>query len=112
MRERFAEPDFGPFDVAVETGISLSYVQKLFTERGSTCTQCLHSLRLDCAAHLVHRRTLLGEAQPLSEVAYACGFSDHTYFARSFRRRFGCSPGRLAEERDRDAGEDRVCRKR
>jgi AraC-like DNA-binding protein len=77
----------------------------LFKERGTTCTQVLHSLRLDHAAQLVHRRTLLGKAQPLSEIAYACGYSDYTYFARSFRRRFGSSPGGLAAGNGRDAGD-------
>ncbi|MDB5447419.1 MAG: Transcriptional regulator, AraC family [Phenylobacterium sp.] len=96
MRERFADPDFGPFDVAVETGISLRYVQKLFTERGTTCTQFLYSLRLDRAAQLLDRRALLGKAQPLSEIAYACGYNDYTHFARNFRRRFGYPPGGLA----------------
>ncbi|HLZ82879.1 MAG TPA: helix-turn-helix domain-containing protein [Caulobacteraceae bacterium] len=96
MRERFAEPDFGPFDVAVETGISLRYVQKLFTERGTTCTQFLYSLRLDRAAQLLRRRAHLGNAQPLSEIAYACGYSDYSHFARNFRRRFGLTPGALA----------------
>jgi AraC-like DNA-binding protein len=96
MRERFADPDFGPFDVAVETGISLRYVQKLFTERGTTCTQFLYSLRLDRAAQLLRRRAQLGNGQPLSEIAYACGYGDYTHFARNFRRRFGSSPGGLA----------------
>jgi len=105
MRERFADPDFGPFDVAVETGISLRYVQKLFTERGTTCTQFLYALRLDRAAQLVRRRALLGKAQPLSEIAYACGYSDYTHFARNFRRRFGASPGALAAGQGQDAGD-------
>lgn len=96
MRERFADPDFGPFDVAVHTGISLRYVQKLFTERGTTCTQFLYSLRLDRAAHLLRRRAHLGNAQPLSEIAYACGYNDYSHFARNFRRRFGFPPGGLA----------------
>ncbi|HEY1929290.1 MAG TPA: helix-turn-helix domain-containing protein [Caulobacteraceae bacterium] len=93
MRERFADPDFGPLDVAVETGISLRYVQKLFTERGTTCTQFLYSLRLDHAAQLLRRRAHLGKAQPLSEIAYACGYNDYSHFARNFRRRFGFPPG-------------------
>jgi AraC-like DNA-binding protein len=105
MRERFADPDFGPFDVAVETGISLRYVQKLFTERGTTCTQFLYSLRLDRAAQLLGRRSLLGKAQPLSEIAYACGYSDYTHFARNFRRRFGFSPGGQAAGRGPIAGD-------
>ena len=93
MRERFADPDFGPLDVAVETGISLRYVQKLFTERGTTCTQFLYSLRLDRAAQLLRRRAHLGNARPLSEIAYACGYNDYSHFARNFRRRFGFPPG-------------------
>jgi hypothetical protein len=44
-----------------------------------------YSLRLDRAAHLLSRRS--GKAQPLSEIAYACGFGDYTHFARKFRRR-------------------------
>ena len=92
MRERFADPGFGPFDVALQTGISLRYVQKLFTERGTSCTQFLCSLRLERAAQLLRRRAHLGKAQPLSEIAYACGYNDYSHFARHFRRRFGLSP--------------------
>ena len=29
----------------------------------------------------------------LSDIAYACGFRDCTYFARRFRHRFGTTPG-------------------
>jgi AraC family transcriptional activator of tynA and feaB len=108
MRERFADPEFGPFDVAVETGISLRYVQKLFTERNTTCTQFLHSLRLDRAAQLLRRRSVLGKAQPLSEIAYACGYSDYTHFARNFRRRFRFSPGGLAVPEARPQARRRV----
>jgi AraC family transcriptional activator of tynA and feaB len=93
IRDRFADPDFGPREAAAEAGISLRYVQKLFTECGSTCSEYIYSLRLDHAAHLLHRRPLLGTRQPLSEVAYTCGFRDYPHFARSFRHRFGYSPG-------------------
>jgi AraC-like DNA-binding protein len=108
MRDRFADPNFGPFDVAVETGISLRYVQKLFTERGTTCTQYLYSLRLDRAARLMHRRSLLRTAQPLSEIAYACGYNDYTHFARNFRRRFGSSPGAFTARQGRNSSDEAV----
>jgi AraC family transcriptional activator of tynA and feaB len=36
---------------------------------------------------------LMKTGQPLSEIAYACGFRDYTYFARGFRQRFGTTPG-------------------
>jgi AraC-like DNA-binding protein len=93
-----ANPDFGPNEVAAETGISLRYLQKLFTERGSTCSEFIYSRRLDHAARLVNRRTSLGTNQPLSEIAYACGFRDYTHFARKFRHRFGHAPGAHSKE--------------
>jgi AraC family transcriptional regulator, positive regulator of tynA and feaB len=93
IKDGFADPDFGPREVAAETGISLRYVQKLFTARGSTCSEFIYSLRLDHAARLLHRRASLATSQPLSEIAYACGFRDYTHFARRFRHRFGYPPG-------------------
>jgi AraC family transcriptional regulator, positive regulator of tynA and feaB len=66
------------------------------TERGSTFSRFISSLRLDHAARLLHRRAFLNTSQPLSEIAYACGFNDYTHFARKFRHRFGSSPGARA----------------
>jgi len=100
-----ADPDFAPHDVATEAGISLRYLQKLFTERGSTCSELIYSLRLDQAAHLLRRRGSLGARQPLSEIAYACGFRDYTHFARKFRQRFGHPPGAHSESLGRSNDE-------
>jgi AraC-like DNA-binding protein len=88
ISDSFADPNFGPNGIATATGISLRYLQKLFTERNSTCSEFIYALRLDHAARLVHRRALLATNQPLSEIAYACGFRDYTHFARRFRHRF------------------------
>jgi len=41
--------------VAAEAGISLRYLQKLFTARGSTCSHYISSLRLEHAARLIER---------------------------------------------------------
>jgi len=104
VKEHLADPDFGPVEVAAATGISLRYVQKLCTARGTTCSELIYSLRLDHAAHLVRRRALLGASHPLSDIAYACGFRDYAHFARKFRQRFGCAPGTHAARHDRRAG--------
>jgi len=93
IKEGFSDPDFGPVEVAAEAGVSLRYVQKLLTERGTTCGEFIYSSRLDHAAHLLHHRALLRTGEPLSEIAYACGFRDYAHFARRFRKRFGHSPG-------------------
>lgn len=37
IKDRCADPDFGPAEVAAETGISLRHVQKILMARGSTC---------------------------------------------------------------------------
>ena len=96
IRDHFVDPDFGPCEAASEAGISLRYLQKLFTVRGLSCSHCIHALRLDHAACLLRRRAVTNTRQPLSEIAYACGFRDYTYFARAFRHRFGYPPGATA----------------
>jgi AraC-like DNA-binding protein len=96
IKDGFRDPDFGPVEVAVEAGISLRYVQRLLTGRGTTCGELIYSHRLDHAAHLLHRRALFGTGQPLSDIAYACGFRDYAHFARRFHKRFGYSPGAFA----------------
>ena len=93
IKDRFAEPDFGPCEVAAEAGISLRYLQKLFTHRGSTCSEFIYSLSLDHASRLLHRRAFLATSQTVSEIAYASGFRDYTNFTREFRHRLGRSPG-------------------
>ena len=93
IKDHFADAAFGPCDVAVEAGISLRYLQKLFTTRNSTCSHFIHSVRLDHAARLLERRSFLKTSQPISEIAYASGFGDYTNFIRKFRRRFGHTPG-------------------
>ena len=92
IKSRFADPGLGPADVAAEAGISLRYLQKLFTARGSCCSHFIQSIRLDHAARLLHRLELLETKQPLCEIARAAGFDDYAYFCRRFRDRFGCSP--------------------
>jgi AraC family transcriptional activator of tynA and feaB len=98
VADGFADPDFGPAEVAAATGISLRYLQKLFTQRSSTCRELIYALRLDHAALLLQRRASLRTGQPLSEIAYACGFRDYTHFARKFRQRFGYAPGRTPND--------------
>jgi AraC-like DNA-binding protein len=100
IEARFADPDLGPCEVAAEAGISLRYLQKLFTVRGSTCGRYISSLRLEHAARLLKRRASTKTGQPLSEIAYACGFRDYTHFARGFRQRFGYAPGAAGTRTD------------
>jgi AraC family transcriptional activator of tynA and feaB len=105
IKAHFADPDIGPSDVAAQAGISLRYLQKLFTLRGSTCSHFIYSVRLDHAARLIQRHAATKAEQPLSVIAYASGFRDYTHFARAFRHRFGYPPGAA---RTRATGDDSV----
>ncbi len=93
IKHGFADPDFGPCEIAADVGISLRYLQKLFTNRGCTCSGFIQSVRLDQAARSINRRASMKSGQPLSEIAYACGYRDYNNFARAFRQRFGHAPG-------------------
>jgi AraC family transcriptional regulator, positive regulator of tynA and feaB len=106
IRDRFVDPVLRPREVAAEAGISLRYLQKLFTQRGSTCSGFIDSLRLDHAAHLLRRRALADTRRSISEIALASGFNDYSYFSQKFRRRFGHAPRAHAEDRE-DEGRER-----
>ena len=93
INDHFAHPEFGPHEIAAEVGISLRYLQKVFTSRGFTCSGFIQSLRLNQAARSIKRRELMKSGQPLSEIAHACGYRDYRNFARAFRQRFGHAPG-------------------
>jgi len=67
--------------------------QNLFTNRGCTCSGFIQSVRLDQAARTIKRRWSTKSGQPLSTIAYACGYRDYTSFARAFRQRFCHAPG-------------------
>lgn len=101
VRGGFADPAFGPGDVADQAGISLRYLQKLFTQRNSTCTQFINAVRLDHALALLKRRSALRTSQSISDIAYASGYSDYTNFHRRFRCRFGQTPGSIGGEEGR-----------
>jgi AraC-like DNA-binding protein len=40
---------------------------------------------------------LAKSGQPLTEIAYACGFRDYAHFSRTFHIRFGCTPSAASE---------------
>lgn len=71
--------------VAARAGITERYLQQLIEAHGETFSHRLLRLRLDAAA-------LAKPAMRISEIAFACGFNDLSYFNRSFKKRFGESP--------------------
>jgi AraC-like DNA-binding protein len=89
--------------VARRQGISTSYVRKLFESEGTSFTDFVLSRRLA----EVHRalRDPRSADRAVSDIAYAAGFGDLSYFNRAFRRRFGDTPSAVrANEAGLSAG--------
>jgi AraC-like DNA-binding protein len=90
IRAGFADPAFSPHAIAAKFGLTPRYVQELLSGTGTSFTEHVLELRLQKArALLAHPRH---DRVKVSDIAYACGFNDISYFNRCFRRRFGASP--------------------
>jgi AraC-like DNA-binding protein len=90
IRADFSNPAFSPRHLARKFALSPRYVQALLHETGVSFTERVLELRLQKA------RTMLMSPHSgrlkVSEIAYACGFNEISYFNQAFRRRFGASP--------------------
>lgn len=93
INEGFADQRFSTCVLAERLGLSVRYVQDLLQDSGSGITDRIMDLRLAKARRLLiddHSRLL-----KIGDVAKLCGFSELSYFHRSFRRRFGASPAKF-----------------
>jgi AraC-like DNA-binding protein len=84
----FADPGFGPAQVARALNVSPRYVQEILHATGISFTERVTELRLQRARAMLEARA----QAKIIEIAHACGFNDVSYFNRCFRRRFGASP--------------------
>lgn len=90
MRDRLHEPDLDPAAVAAEQGLSKRYLHLLFAAAGNSFGSTLLELRLDQAKAMLADRRF--ERRGIGEIAWQCGFTDPSHFARRFRARFGLAP--------------------
>ncbi|MCM2477580.1 helix-turn-helix domain-containing protein [Rhizobium sp. CG5] len=80
--------------VARRFGISRRQIQRLLHEQDTCFERMLLEKRLDhCADTLANQQFRLS----ISEIAFAWGFNDLSYFSRTFRKRFGASPREFRE---------------
>ena len=90
IQEGFSSPDFSAQAVADALGLSARYVQELMQETGVGFTSRVLELRLQKARAMLSNP--VHDRLKISDLAYACGFNEVSYFNRCFRRRFGASP--------------------
>jgi len=88
VREQFANADLGVQHIAELLACSPDYLSHLFhTETKERLTHYIQRIRIDGAILALETSTLT-----ISEIAYACGFSDPAYFARVFKQHKGATP--------------------
>ncbi len=81
--------DISRDEVARAAGLSPSHFSHLMRAKtGWTFTELLTRLRIDLASQL-----LVNSQLDLARIALECGFSDQSYFTRTFRKRSGQTPG-------------------
>ena len=76
--------------LAQQHGLSASYIRKLFEAHGTTLSEFLLEARLAYAYRQLGDPRFGG--RQVSAIAFEAGFSDLSYFNRTFRRRYGCTP--------------------
>ena len=90
IETQYSSPALAPRIVALQLGLSPRYVNQLLHETGRGFAERVLELRLqDALRRLTDAR--LRDVR-ISDIALRAGFSDISYFNRSFRKRFGCTP--------------------
>lgn len=96
VEENISNSDVSVGDMAEAAAVSRSGLQrKLKQAMGVTPQDLLKEARIKQACRLLSETS-----KNISEIAYACGFSDPKYFSRSFRQSTGLSPTEYREIRD------------
>ena len=78
--------------LATRLGISIRTLQQDFQGMGVTCTTVIRDKRLRLAKEKIEQLKEHRTGGTIAEVAYSAGFNDISYFNRSFKELFDCSP--------------------
>jgi AraC-like DNA-binding protein len=91
VSENLVANDLSVQTVASHHGLTARYIHMLFEGEGMTFSSFVLEQRLLLAWRML--RSTHYNHMSISGIALAVGFSDVSHFNRSFRRRFGASPG-------------------
>jgi AraC-like DNA-binding protein len=94
INSNLANPQLNVQYLAKRLGCNADYLSHLFLSKvGVPLTEFINTRRTQVAISLLN-----SENMNISEVAYACGYSDPGYFSRIFRRLTGKSPGEFRKQ--------------
>ncbi|WP_394153504.1 helix-turn-helix domain-containing protein [Vibrio maritimus] len=91
VSEQFNDPDFSTASVSKALFLSERSFQRRFKSQfNSTFTDYLTDVRMEKACEM------LLQGEKVSDVAFACGFNDPSYFSQRFKVYFGLPPSKFA----------------
>jgi signal transduction histidine kinase/ligand-binding sensor domain-containing protein/DNA-binding response OmpR family regulator len=94
FENHITESDFSTDEFAREVGMSRSNLhRKLQALTNQPTHEFMRTLRLKRAAQLLKK-----SAGTVTEIAFAVGFNNHSYFSRIFRKQFGQTPTEFASK--------------
>lgn len=93
MDLRAGDPSLCIEDIAATLGLTPRYVHRLLEDTGRTFSHHLVERRVARAAALL--RDPLWAGRKIADIAGEAGFSDLSYFNRSFRRHLGTTPSEI-----------------
>lgn len=86
-----SDPELNPQAVAVAIGCSRASLYRLFAHHGESVAAMIWARRLAHAHSMITSGRHM--ALPLAEIGFCSGFTDQSAFTRTFRRRYGMTPG-------------------
>jgi AraC-like DNA-binding protein len=89
IRANLERSELLPQQVADACGISLRYLQQLFTDTGRSVCDWVREQRLIMCDEELRRPN---SRHSISEIAYRWGFADQSQFSKHYRKRFDRTP--------------------
>jgi AraC-like DNA-binding protein len=99
---RLASPTLSIEQVASRLCMSPRYIQMQFHDEETTFSEFVVSQRLTRAWRVLADPRF--DDRSITSVALDCGFGDLSYFNRTFRKRFGCTPSEVRLQCARNSG--------
>lgn len=90
VEDHLREFDLRASNIAAAVGISLRYVHRLFEDDGETLGEFIQRRRLECCALVLKDPAQYNRS--VTEIAFAFGFCDPSFFCRSFKKKFAMTP--------------------
>lgn len=100
MRDNSNDHDLSIAMMAARHGVTPRYVHKLFERDGTTFSAFVLTCRLWRALQMLKDARFA--TMTVNAIAFECGFSDLSYFNRTFRRAYNATPSDIREAALRD----------